>query len=1261
MVNYDTDGLLIFKKKKIMEINLILCVFCLHLSYSVGQVIFVIMEEFEYSVEISDGDWQNFFAECEACNLLSPPLAHVDDSGMSDMDDMRSMLAKKAQIPSRKEDLAEAYNPPSYEGSPVEHFISKHGIGGFESVLSGSEEDIHLQSVNVFFESLKKVKKTDSFVQPRQEKTRKVRLAIPEQEQCSDGQKSISNSLPNKLNSRAEARSGPEDRRPVDMSSSINTTKDVALDSSMSAHPALSESVKRYNKPAHCKMDLIIKKDASTETEACGATQWSCFHDRTLREECTGTIPNTAKETKVQLFSPLIDTQKKHHLTPFANMNNSCLPLNLQTPVLHIDTSNIQPFKTVQPELSPSASIKRKRRKKRRLSFEPPESPQRCETRVLVWPSDSEEEQCTRRGRNTLGVPDDINLLHCREPQKNIESTLFSLSSNLPVMTSAKDWSPTYVPENKLRQESFKPTNLAETNSTFTSVNVSVDDIESEANRSDRVATSSQESISLDEITGQNKLSVSVKASTTYESDETRKTTHMAIRTNHTGHQESDLSNGTVNSCNKEQNLPSGVAEVKSITDSVPPCTQSADSLVGSSQNDRLSEAKSVLAPEAGNCVGDNYTLCHSKAESQQQLKIHRCDTDQFCLGPDRAMPTDKKLQESKIKFCPPSLQEISRKVMELHLNSTNSSTKHCVVSDVNIKNTEQEAGIILGIQTKLTTSPLMACEDTLASETTNNLKEDEMSTSNDLTSLTDVTPMSSCCTLHTESVKSLSNENITDLSGSFCSSVCQTEYGSQGLENLLIQVNQKDISNPEPGREYESPHSSESKSEFLCGDIVTTSKDECESTILTDSKHSVFAMSSFWSEMEKLTINDILGLRKMSRGTLPITLPTLQEVQEADMFATTDSGTLALLEETSTKHESPYFVETADFPTSKSVIWESKPLPLSAVTDIFPENSVLTCASDTTGPVLSESVLNGPRRISKKISVQNLRALQSESFNSTWKGHTSQTFVEEDPGNYDKNLEDQKTQKTDKMDSTPVSLIDSYIISITDILRYLFGGKQLDPSQTSIDSLSNSYTEGHSVPEMYDHFFSEFDTESFFYRPIPAEDQAKDKQVPIFSYSRSASRDLHFPEAYDCFFPSSSSSSDESSESGEEDNCGPVKVVSRLSRKTSTSWLSTDVYEHFYTDNDHKQNFFWNPTFSFRNIKYSGSTVQTQQTSNSLPCIPMMQSDKILQRTLYPTNVLGNHDMMITRHQVQHPFRYEDLKTTVSNPSKCYLQLSCT
>lgn len=393
-------------------------------------------------------------------------------------------------------------------------------------------------------------------------------------------------------------------------------------------------------------------------------------------------------------------------------------------------------------------------------------------------------------------------------------------------------------------------------------------------------------------------------------------------------------------------------------------------------------------------------------------------------------------------------------------------------------------------------------------------------------------------------------------------------------------------------------------------------------------------------------------------------------------MFSMNDSGFFTQLheskpeqtnEDTSSNHNSVESssgcVTAVDCSSPKGVMWQSEPVPVSVGADIYPENMMLTSVSEISQPVLPGRPQTCLRRISKNASVHNLHALESESFSYTWKtqGQTLQTL---DEGELEKGeyFPDGPMPRQDKdMDCLASSQTDSYRISFTDIFQYLFGGKQSIPSQPATDNITPYYTDGNSVPETYDHFFSEFDTESFFYPLLTEEDRVKDELVPIFSYSRSANRNLQYPEAYDYFFASSSSDD----ESDEEDNRGPVRVVTRFNRTSSTSQVFTDIYDNFFTDNDLKQNLFWRSTFSFRNISITGSPVQKQTPSNPMSCVPMRQSGKSQRRTIPPINALGHPDVMfsdpllchledrISRQLTQKPFRYQELQTAVSNPSK--------
>ncbi|CAB1336831.1 unnamed protein product [Coregonus sp. 'balchen'] len=75
--------------------------------------------------------------------------------------------------------------------------------------------------------------------------------------------------------------------------------------------------------------------------------------------------------------------------------------------------------------------------------------------------------------------------------------------------------------------------------------------------------------------------------------------------------------------------------------------------------------------------------------------------------------------------------------------------------------------------------------------------------------------------------------------------------------------------------------------------DTVTTIKTaECEEIEKApDETRPVYSISTFWNEMEKLTINDILRLRMVSDAQQSTVLPQPPESEAADTSDATDSG----------------------------------------------------------------------------------------------------------------------------------------------------------------------------------------------------------------------------------------------------------------------------------------------------------------------------------------------------------------------------------
>ncbi|XP_049436738.1 PGC-1 and ERR-induced regulator in muscle protein 1 [Epinephelus fuscoguttatus] len=1286
------------------------------------------MEDFEYSVEISDRDWDCFFAECEECSLLPPSLARLDDSGLSDIDDTGSILSKKAQGVDPKAGFSEVDHPidgpPDCEGSPVEHYLSKHTIGGMESVLSGSEEDIHLQSVNIFFERLKNLTEAEGLTEPSQVRAGKNREATQEEERCSDGQQASSCSLPRnipKLNSLPASGGtavGRESTGSVDTISNINTMKKDVPGSNISPELAASNLVLETNKSTYPETRLFIREEACTETRVNEATQLNQSHDSPEGVVCSETTPHTDMVIKVEMCPPLDDVKQKDllsHLTLGKKYStDSSSNLEMVTNVKWKEDQYPDVFqsdatctsKSASQESSPTGSIKRKRRKKRRLSAEPAEGVHGYDRQGFVKYSDSEEEPHAWRGETSHCLSEEINLSHLNEPQKNVTSSLtpYLATSNLPVKTSVEehkindlshfsmacDSQYHYLPESIVREGGCKATGLAENNATNDRSVIPLSEtgysLMSAPNNSDNVA--------------RNLFALSTADSVTGKSDLATETANCGGKDVHSGSlQQSDKMNHPIICCENEQKSESCTAEVKSM--SILPSTKSNDPAMEVSQHGKISAAKSVLAAEAGNSGRDNCTLCQREGEPQQQLEIGCQDRDRYRSTLEK---TDFPLSASssdayntkpkQFKYVTYPFLDISSKADCAKLALDTSSAlpdKHCLTksppgSDIYVTAQQTEHPNTLSssdvLSEKKTTderfefaaSQIMAfisgnsSQSGEINQTGKSQRGTKSSMSEDvLTSVSDFTSVSSCCTLDTESFMSLSNESIIDMSES-CLSVKQNDPEEEKASLILAKHEEGDgIS------ESKSQSASNDATDSKCGvvvkaeHVITASKAECELVKAPDSKHSVFAMSSFWSEMEKLTINDILGLRMISKAAPPSLLPSLQESEESDTLAMTDSGFFTQLDESKPEQidedmsgnlnsveSSPVIAVGSS--SSGDVTWES----LSA--DIYTENMMLTSLRDISQPLLPGGVQTGPRKISKNVSVHDLHALASDSFSFTRKGPSIQTLNE---GELQKgeSFTDGDMPKQDKDgDSLASSSTDSYKISLTDIFQYLFSGKQSVPSQSATDNITNSYTDGNSVPETYDYFFSDFDTESFFYPLISAERQTKNELVPIFSYSRSTNRNLQFPEAYDHFF-ASSSSDDSSVESDEEDSCGPVKVVTRLSHISNASQVSTDVYDNFFTDSDLRQNFFWKNTFSFRNVGFTGSAVQKKTLSPPLACVPGKQSARSLRRTMYPMNALGNQDRIfpdplllhldesIYRQLAQQPFKYEDLQMAVSNP----------
>lgn len=1295
------------------------------------------MEDFEYSVEICDRDWDCFFAECEECNLLPPSIAGLDDSGMSDIDDTRSILAKRFQGVDPTASLSEADclidDPLDCEGSPVEHYLSKHGLGGMESILSGSEEDLHLQSVNIFFERLKSGTEAEGLTECSQVRDGKNRGQKKEEEKCSDGQGASSSVLPknslksNPLPASGEAGFGKETTEPVDAISNVmKTIKQEKSVSNSFPEPSASDSVIKTEKSAHST--YFIREDAGTIARKNDGTKWNQSCASRVRPVLSETTTHTDKVVKMDMYTAKDDIQMEHMLPKQVTVskksstdswgnvetlnNNNCKDEpNLN--VLQPEAPNTN--KIVCLESSPSASLKRKRRKKRRLSVEA-ESVHGHERQVSVKQSDSEEEQRAWKGGAGLFASENFHFSYLNQPQKTVMPSLTSYPAtiNLPMKISSKDMNVNNLSHygglcadhyqdpresivrhtGSMEHSAQNETLLSQTSRNVMSIQNNRGCVESNFKSCCGLL---EEPVGLNENPG---LPVLI--------------TGLVTGTSPLGGSlwQPNDNNQTITYKN-EHKKRSCTAEVASITNSVLRTPESNDLAVDVCQNDKLSAAKSVLAAERGNSGRNKHTLCQREAEAQQQLEIgcHYSDQYSTTLGKTKfplsatgtssseilnTRPKPMKMNASPPidkMSCPVDCAKLTwDTISSLPEKCCQSISSPCQERNMTVQQTEPQVLLskhkfdsLLDKETvaerdEVETPQIMSVHTNKPvlpgriNQIGNSERETSLSDSEDSqTSPTDVTPVLSCCTHNTESEKPASNDNITDISGSSHLSASQNDSESQREKTSTLLTKHGADGSCTLKSESVSEDTTDLKFDSLDeADEAMVSKAEYEPENASETKHPVFAISSFWNEMEKLTINDILGLRRINKTPPFNSLSPLQEIEETGVLPMTDSGFFTQLDEckpeqinedtddnTNNPGLSSGSVMEVSSSSLKAVTWEKEPVTLSPAADVYPKNMTLT--SDNPEPVLPGMAQTCLRRISKNVSVHHLPALESKSFNYAWKGQTLQTS---DKGGLEKveYFTNGQTPTQDK-DCVAPSSTGSFKISLTNIFQSLFGGKKSLPSPSSTDTITSQYTCGNSVSESYDYFFSEFDTESLFQPLITTENQAKDEMVPIFSCSRSANKTLQYPETYEQFF---ASSSDDSSD--DEDNYGPVRVVTRFTRTSSASQICTDIYDNFFTDKDLKQNFFWKNTLSFRNVNFSGSTPKKQTLSNLVSSARQRQSDRSSQRIVSPINAFGDQDVMIpdpllyhledriSRQLLQQPFIHEDLQMAVANPSKLSL-----
>ncbi|XP_054627677.1 PGC-1 and ERR-induced regulator in muscle protein 1 [Dunckerocampus dactyliophorus] len=627
-------------------------------------------------------------------------------------------------------------------------------------------------------------------------------------------------------------------------------------------------------------------------------------------------------------------------------------------------------------------------------------------------------------------------------------------------------------------------------------------------------------------------------------------------------------------SCDAKLNLEGRRAEVILPTEIA--AWDDDDDAVEGCQGDKLSTAKSVLAAEALHSVRDKHTGCQREAEPQQQMEMEGHSLDQNTSDSKKAdfsLMSDTQMltfSNTDLQTCETKVYPMDELTSDLVDSSVHKSCLSQSPSSVALKETEHHK----------------SCDDN------GSYSSGGRSSKN------------------TRLLVSPSEVNIA---------------GSSSSPNPMDTKDGGGKTSPTMPLHQEADHDT--------GQLLTELKVKDGGVIPTSRhEHPVFVMSSFWREMEKLTINDILGLRNKN-----------EETSDSGCSSNPERSTILQIGEDTFGHLKA--VELNPVSTSSKCVlhWESEPKPMC---DVYPKPMKMTSLGGFPGHVMSPK---GVRKISKNVSVHNLRALDSESCSRMQTGQSLQTLEEGELEKVGYFSDGGTASSTSSASSTH-----SYSFSLLDIFQYFFGGNQEISSQSVTDDIIDFTMAGNSVSETYDHFFSQFDTNNFFC-PFITEEKHK-KSSPVTS----GQTKLHFPEAYDYFFVSSSSS-DDSSEEEEDESCGPVRVVSRLSQKADATHTLTDIYENFFSDGDMRDSFFWKMTFSLRNVHLSGGAAQNKTSIPSSP-VHMSQNVQSLAKTTplrylahvdSPDPLILQREDTISKQISARLLGYEELQRAVPSPSK--------
>ncbi|KAL1021241.1 hypothetical protein UPYG_G00010590 [Umbra pygmaea] len=305
--------------------------------------------------------------------------------------------------PAPLEAVSPADCPRDCVGSPVEHFLNRYGVGCLENILSGSEdEDVHLESINRFFERLKCVPEVEQLI----EDSRATVGIRSKAAQCGDGPQAKESSLPTSntalqfLSASSDGAVGKESKEP-DNTNAYTTETNLEL-------PFSDTSEGKKSKSTNPKVELVIREDwmlvSANEAERPKRECQSCELLKVVLEMSTDSLKTETSGKRINLELAVcksVDDERHREILLdqplIKKSSDSCLgPIRHSSTNLEVAPHNGVTEPGQQGDRSPAPSpstIKKKRRRKKRVSIEPVDAGQVIQRQLLASHSDSEEDR----------------------------------------------------------------------------------------------------------------------------------------------------------------------------------------------------------------------------------------------------------------------------------------------------------------------------------------------------------------------------------------------------------------------------------------------------------------------------------------------------------------------------------------------------------------------------------------------------------------------------------------------------------------------------------------------------------------------------------------------------------------------------------------------------------------------------------------------------------------------------------------------------